>query len=160
MTATESGAPKRFQLGQGAALKRAVTEAHKLLDDLVANDMAALGLTIAEADVLTVVYVCDYAPVPGEVADWLSLTGAGATGRLNTLERRGLLERLPNPADGRSVTIHLTSEGTELAAAVIDAKDSAVMTTLVDRVGPETAAALTESLDALSTVARDVLGTS
>lgn len=157
MTATESDLPNRYQLGGGAALKRAVTEAHKLLDDLVANDMASLGLTIGEADVLTVVHVSDHAPVPSEIADWLSLTGAGATGRLNTLERRGLLERLPNPTDGRSVTIHLTSEGARLAAAVIDAKDSAVMTSLVSRIGPDLAATLTQNLDLLSTTAREFL---
>lgn len=146
-----------MQVGAGAQLKRAVTEAHQLMSDLVAQEVEALGVTAADADVLTVIFVADYDPVPGEIAAWLGLTGAGATGRLNNLERRGLLERRRNPKDGRSVTLHLTDVGRDLATAVVEAKNTTVMTALIDRIGQAEAAALVSDLDTLSELVREVL---
>ncbi len=158
MAATDPAAPRLATLGAGAGLKRAITEAHRLLDDLLATDMAALGLSVGEADVLTVVRVAEQAVVPGDIAAWLGLTGAGATGRLNTLERRRFIERRPNPADGRSVTIHLTREGGRLADAVIAAKDSAVVHSIIESLGTDTATRLVRDLDAIIAAARDALG--
>ena len=159
MATAKTPAGGRADLALGANLKRAVTEAHKLLDDLIRADMAELGLTLGEADVLTVVFVADYAVVPSEIADWLSLTRAGATGRLNTLERRGLIERTPHPSDRRSVTIALTTEGRALAEAVVDAKNATVLNNVVNRLGTTTAEALTSDLDNLTQIARSVVDT-
>ncbi len=150
--------PRRSTLGPGANLKRAVTEAHRLLDDLLAVDMAALGLSVGEADLLTVLRVAEQTVLPGDVAAWLGLTGAGVTGRLNTLERRDLIERRPNPADGRSVTIHLTTAGERLAAEVITAKDSTIINEIVESLGSEAAAQLVKHLDAITLAARAALG--
>ena len=110
-----------MDIGRGATVKGLVTEAAKLLSDLAANDLAALDLNVGEADVLTVLGVAKQDVMPSDLSDWLSITGAGTTGRLNALERRGLIERRKNPNDGRSVTIHLTREGRRLAAKVLDA---------------------------------------
>jgi DNA-binding MarR family transcriptional regulator len=146
-------------MGAGARLKGTVAELDVLLDELVAADMAALGLTSGEADVLTVVHVARHDPVPSEIAEWLTLTGAGVTGRLKTLERRGLLERRPNPTDGRSVTVHLTKAGRPLAAAVLKEKDRAVTEALVDVLGADVVDALSDQLDAAISAARTALGT-
>ncbi|MCP4964762.1 MAG: winged helix-turn-helix transcriptional regulator [bacterium] len=154
----KTGAVPRYStLEPGADLKRAVTEAHRLLDDLLAADMAALGLSTGEADLLTVVRIADRVVVPGDVAAWLGLTGAGVTGRLNTLERRDLIERRPNPADGRSVTIHLTPAGERLADEVLTAKDSTVVNEIVESLGQDTAAQLVRHLDAITAAARAAL---
>ncbi len=142
----------------GAGLKRAITEAHVLLDTLLSAHLEALGLTNGEADVLTVILVADHSPVPSEIAAWLRLTGAGATGRLNTLERRGLINRVPNPADGRSVLIELTDDGARLAERVLEVKDAVVERSVVGRLGNPEAKALTASLDRLSDEIRDELG--
>ena len=144
-------------LGAGARLKGTVAELNVLLDELVAADMAALGLTPGEADVLTVVHVARHDPVPSEIAEWLTLTGAGVTGRLKTLERRGLLERRPNPTDGRSVTVHLTKAGRPLAAAVVKEKDRAVTEAVVEVLGADVVDALSDRLDAAIGAARDAL---
>ena len=157
MPTSEPGVSRRSSIGRGAALKRAVTEAHRLLDQLLAVDMAALGLTIGESDVLTVIHLADYPPVPGEIADWLGLTGAGTTGRLNTLERRGLLERHPNPSDRRSVTLHLTLQGEALAASAIDAKNTTILNTIVDYIGAEAVDQLVGGLDHVTAKAREIL---
>ncbi len=150
--------PRYGVVGLGAGLKRAVTEAHVLLDTLLASHLEALGLTLGEADVLTVVHVSDHSPVPSEIASWLHLTGAGVTGRLNALERRGLIDRVPNPDDGRSVLIELTAEGRELAAQVLEVKDAVIERTVVERIGVDEANALTAALDHLSDEVRDELG--
>ena len=52
---------------------------------------------------------------PSELAETLLLTTGGMTVRLNRLQRAGLIERLPNPLDGRGVLVRLTPMGKELA---------------------------------------------
>lgn len=52
---------------------------------------------------------------PSELADALLLTTGGMTVRLNRLQTKGLIERQPNPEDGRGVLISLTAAGSELA---------------------------------------------
>jgi DNA-binding MarR family transcriptional regulator len=52
---------------------------------------------------------------PSQLAEDLLLTSGGMTVRLNRLQAAGLVERQPNPKDGRGVLVHLTSVGTDLA---------------------------------------------
>lgn len=51
---------------------------------------------------------------PGEVADRLLLTPASITSLLDTLERRGLVTRAPDPADRRRVLVEITAAGRAL----------------------------------------------
>lgn len=61
--------------------------------------------------------------VPGisqqTLADWLFVTKGNVVGLLNRLERRGLVERRPDPEDGRTHVISLTKQGAALAARVV-----------------------------------------
>jgi DNA-binding MarR family transcriptional regulator len=52
---------------------------------------------------------------PSELAEALLLTTGGMTVRLNRLQSAGLIERLPNPRDGRGVLVRLTPIGKDLA---------------------------------------------
>lgn len=52
---------------------------------------------------------------PSKLAEDLLLTSGGMTVRLNRLQAAGLIERRPNPQDGRGVLIYLTPTGKELA---------------------------------------------
>jgi DNA-binding MarR family transcriptional regulator len=52
---------------------------------------------------------------PSVLAEDLLLTSGGMTVRLNRLQTAGLIERRPNPHDGRGVLIHLTPVGRDLA---------------------------------------------
>lgn len=52
---------------------------------------------------------------PSRLADDLLLTSGGMTVRLNRLQAAGLVERQPNPRDGRGVLVHLTPAGQALA---------------------------------------------
>lgn len=58
---------------------------------------------------------------PTELFKWLMITSGGLTGRLARLEKRGLIERVPDPEDGRSLMAALTKEGMKKArAAIVD----------------------------------------
>ena len=157
MEAAEQTTYQPATLGHGAALKRAVTEAHVVLNLLIAQHIKALGLTIGEADVLTIIMV-NVEPIrPSQIAAQLNITSAGATGRLKGLERRGLITRVKNPDDGRSVTIHLTDSGTIMAATVIELKDSAIEGDVVGKLGKATCNDLTIGLDRLVAVVAEGL---
>jgi DNA-binding MarR family transcriptional regulator len=50
-----------------------------------------------------------------ELADYLGLDKSTISGLVDRAEKRGLLQRIPNPVDGRGVDVVLSSEGMELA---------------------------------------------
>jgi DNA-binding MarR family transcriptional regulator len=56
-----------------------------------------------------------YERTPSELADLQLVTAGGMTVRLNRLQRVGLIERRPNPRDGRGVLVRLTPRGQQLA---------------------------------------------
>jgi len=50
-----------------------------------------------------------------ELADYLGLDKSTISGLVDRAEKRGLLRRAPNPADGRATDVFLTAEGVQLA---------------------------------------------
>lgn len=54
----------------------------------------------------------------GDLAVWLEVTGGAATALAASLVERGLLERHPDPQDGRAVLLALTPEGHALIASL------------------------------------------
>jgi DNA-binding MarR family transcriptional regulator len=50
-----------------------------------------------------------------ELADYLGLDKSTISGLVDRAEKRGLLQRAPNPADGRATDVFLTAEGVQLA---------------------------------------------
>jgi DNA-binding MarR family transcriptional regulator len=50
-----------------------------------------------------------------ELADYLGLDKSTISGLVDRAEKRGLLQRIPNPIDGRGVDVALSTEGMELA---------------------------------------------
>jgi DNA-binding MarR family transcriptional regulator len=53
------------------------------------------------------------------LADWLFVSKGNIVGLLNRLEDRGLVERRPDPEDGRTHVVSLTKQGAALAARVV-----------------------------------------
>ena len=49
------------------------------------------------------------------------LSSAGVTSRIDRLERRGLVRRLPDPDDRRGVIVELTDQGLEVVDAAVAA---------------------------------------
>ena len=58
---------------------------------------------------------------PTRLARGLMLSSAGITSRIDRLERRGLVRRLPDPNDRRGVIIELTDEGLAIVDSAVSA---------------------------------------
>ena len=58
---------------------------------------------------------------PTRLAKGLMLSSAGITNRIDRLERRGLVRRLPDPDDRRGVIVELTDQGLEVVDAAVAA---------------------------------------
>jgi DNA-binding MarR family transcriptional regulator len=58
---------------------------------------------------------------PTRLARGLMLSSAGITSRIDRLEHRGLVRRLPDPNDRRGVIIELTDEGLAIVDAAVSA---------------------------------------
>jgi DNA-binding MarR family transcriptional regulator len=55
----------------------------------------------------------EYRSTPGKLSDRLGLSSGAMTNRLDRLEVEGLVRRLPDPNDRRSVVVELTEKGLE-----------------------------------------------
>ena len=75
--------------------------------------MAPYDLKVVDFSVLSLV-----AHNPGitsrQLCAALNVLPPNLVGLIATLERRGLIERLPHPSDGRAMGVHLTPQGIEL----------------------------------------------
>ena len=58
---------------------------------------------------------------PTRLGRGLMLSSAGVTSRIDRLERRGLVRRLPDPDDRRGVIVELTDEGEKLVDEAVAA---------------------------------------
>lgn len=81
------------------------------------------GLNRGEVGVLSALRISGppYRLTPTRLGRGLLLSSAGVTSRLDRLERRGLIVRLPDPDDRRGVLIELTERGKELVDAAVRA---------------------------------------
>ena len=70
------------------------------------------GLSEGRLAVLFRLHRCGDLPL-GELAEGLDSTPRNVTGLVDHLERQGLVERVPDPEDRRSVRAHLTPAGRE-----------------------------------------------
>ncbi len=82
---------------------------------------AALGLQKGEFDVLATLRRsgAPYRLTPTALYEAMMLSSGGMTARLDRMERRGLIRRLPNPDDRRGVFVELTEKGRDLAETAL-----------------------------------------
>lgn len=71
-----------------------------------------------------------------ELADYLGLERSSLSGLIDRAQARGLVERSPNPDDGRATNVSLTDEGRELAQRLA----ASARVALAPRVAPLVAA--------------------
>jgi DNA-binding MarR family transcriptional regulator len=83
--------------------------------------MAAHGITRGMFDLLTTLRRAGppYTLGPKELGKSLLLSGAGITNRLDRLEARKLIQRLPDPSDRRGLKIDLTPAGLKLVDRIL-----------------------------------------
>ena len=74
---------------------------------------AKFGLNLASFDVLATLRSSGspYALSPNDLIATMMVTSGTMTNRIDQLCKAGLVERIRNPKDGRSVTVSLTTEG-------------------------------------------------
>jgi DNA-binding MarR family transcriptional regulator len=82
-----------------------------------------LGLNRGEVGVLSALRIAGppHRLSPTRLGRGLMLSSAGVTSRLDRLERRALVRRVPDPADRRGVIVELTDEGQEVVDAAVAA---------------------------------------
>ncbi len=94
----------------------AIAHAYWLTEPRIDRLLADHGLARGTFDVLTVLRRAGppYTLSPKQLAQSLILSGAGMTSRLDKLEARKLIVRLPEPRDRRALKIKLTRAGVRL----------------------------------------------
>jgi DNA-binding MarR family transcriptional regulator len=83
----------------------------QLLGELNRRLKADFELSISAATVLAIIDGAGEPITPGEIAERAIIAAASTTSVLDTLEKRGLVERRPHPTDRRKLLIDLTAEG-------------------------------------------------
>jgi DNA-binding MarR family transcriptional regulator len=89
----------------------------RLVGDRQEKVYAGWGIGRGEFDVLAALRRsgAPYTLAPKALAASLMLTSGGMTGRLDRLERAGLVRRAPDPADRRALRVSLTAAGRRVA---------------------------------------------
>jgi len=95
----------------------------RAVGDRMEKTYAAFGISRGEFDVLATLRRSDapYTLSPRQLSATLMLTTGGMTGRLDKLERAGLLRRSPDPHDRRGLRVTLTEEGLRLIDKAVGA---------------------------------------
>lgn len=93
----------------------------RMIDARIGALAAEHEMTVGEGDILLTLRRAGppYRLLPTQLTDSLLVSSGTMTNRLDRLERRGLIERAPNPDDRRSVEIALTASGRKLVDAVL-----------------------------------------
>jgi Transcriptional regulators len=82
------------------------------------NALKPLGITNGQFSLMMALNRPQPAPM-GPVAEVLAMDRTTLTAAVKVLERRGLVETLPHPDDGRSRLMRLTEEGTRLLSEAL-----------------------------------------
>jgi DNA-binding MarR family transcriptional regulator len=107
----------------------------RAMGDRIEKAYKPYGISRGEFDVLATLRRSGepYALSPRQLSAALMLTTGGMTGRLDKLERAGLLRRSPDPHDRRGLQVTLTEEGLRLIDEAVGAglaEESAALTAL------------------------------
>jgi DNA-binding MarR family transcriptional regulator len=113
------------------------------IGERVSQAYAKFGISRGEFDVLATLRRSGepFTLSPRQLSATLMLTTGGMTGRLDKLERAGLLRRSPDPHDRRGLQVTLTDEGLALVDEAVGA-GLAVQTEALAALAPERAGQL------------------
>jgi DNA-binding MarR family transcriptional regulator len=111
MTFTEPVAPSADTARQ--ELTSALVRASFATTAVLSRVAAEHDLSLTQLRVLAILR--DRRVRMSELADYLGLDKSTISGLVDRAEKRGLLQRAPNPADGRATDVFLTAEGMQLA---------------------------------------------
>ncbi|MDR8408630.1 MarR family transcriptional regulator [Nonomuraea sp. 3-1Str] len=121
----EAGMPSA--LISALELSKRTSRLDMLFQEAVKAELADLGLTYAEFDILAA--LCRTPPPhrmkPSELSKALFLTSGGTSNVLQRLTAAGYVERAADPGDARSRWVRLTPEGLRVADAALAASGKA-----------------------------------
>lgn len=113
----------------GMALVTSVMRVQQLLLARVESVLRPSGLTFARFEVLRLLAFTRTGTLPiGKVGERLQVHAASVTNAVSRLEAHGLVERSPNPADGRGVLVTITPAGKRLVEACTELLNDEVFT--------------------------------
>lgn len=111
-----------------------VTSIMRVQQILLSRADAALrahDLTFARYEVLMLLWFSRRGELPlGTIGRRLQVNAASVTNAVDRLEGTGLVERVPNPKDGRGTLARLTEDGRDRAAAATDTVNASVFADL------------------------------
>src|SRR5438067_10734390 len=115
-----------------------ITGLSRRLNRLMDGTLAEFGLDSAEHRALSALAQSGppFRSTPGRLARRMELSSGAMTNRLDRLEQAGLVRRLPDPEDRRSVLVELTDQGQQTyrsAVGVQANKEALVAAALNDR---------------------------
>ena len=117
---------------------------------LLGNKLSQFGITPGQYGVLNYLWEMHEAS-PKELARELSLENSTISGVLDRMQKKGLIDRLLDPSDRRSIRVILTPEGAALEGDVLKAVDE-VNRQVLSRFDAETAETLLRCLQLISGV--------
>jgi DNA-binding MarR family transcriptional regulator len=116
--------------GDAAPAMAVVTSIMRVQQLLLARADAALrpfDLSFSRYEVLMLLSFSSRGALPlGKIGERLQVNPASVTNAIDRLEEQGLVERVPNPADGRGTLARLTDEGRTRASAATRAVNTEV----------------------------------
>jgi DNA-binding MarR family transcriptional regulator len=117
------------------AMTQRIHMLHRALEKSLAETTERFGLTVGEYMVLTALRGSGrpYRLPPSRLAEACWLSSGAMTNRVDNLEREGLVERVPDASDRRSVQVALTQKGHGLwedASGAAAARESLVASAL------------------------------
>ena len=120
----DSGRGLTARVYDSPKLADALLQLSFLLDDRLARIAAEHDLSVIHVRLLRVLR--DREPGMFELAQQLDLKKSTLSGLVNRAERRGLVERMASPDDGRAAKLRVTAEGRKISR-VIDERVNAEM---------------------------------
>jgi DNA-binding MarR family transcriptional regulator len=98
-----------------------------MLEEPLVAQLARFGMTRAEYDVLSTLCAVGepYRLRPSDLAERILITSGGTSYVLRRLATAGLIEREPDPEDGRSSWVKPTADGVDTTHAAVHAVTSA-----------------------------------
>lgn len=141
-------------VGAEFGLIKRTARLYAMLEQALLDRLRPFGVTKAEYDILSVLRSvgAPYRLRPSELAERNLLTSGGISNALRRLEARGLVRRIPDPADARASFACLTDKGADLALEAVR-EVAAAQRALLRRTADDTSAtAAREASDALRSV--------
>jgi DNA-binding MarR family transcriptional regulator len=100
------------QAADGMGVLTSVMRVQQIMLAEVEDVVRPFGLTFARYEVLMLLFFSRRGSLPlGKIGERLQVHAASVTNAVDRLERDGLVRRVPNPNDGRSMLAALTAKG-------------------------------------------------